>query len=176
CPVPIEVAMKRILVSRPKLKFYEAGMDLNLSNDIFESYRMFQAAIIEQNELMAEQEGFTIIDGYLDIEEQQEKVRETVSQLLPANSETDCATDDQDLSIVSRRTRKAPARPLDFYGEGIPYLKDLDIRGRLIVIEGPDGSGRSTQIDMIISKLEADGHGVLNTGLKRSDLIHEGIL
>src|SRR5438445_2351644 len=82
--VPIEVAMKRILVSRPKLKFYEAGMDLNLSNDIFESYRMFQARIIEQYELMAEQEGFTIIDGSLDIEEQQEKVRETVSQLLPA--------------------------------------------------------------------------------------------
>jgi len=82
--VPIEVAMKRILVSRPKLKFYEVGMDLNLSNDIFESYRMFQARIIEQYELMAEQEGFTIIDGSLDIEEQQEKVRETVSQLLPA--------------------------------------------------------------------------------------------
>ena len=71
-------------MSRPKLKFYEAGMDLNLSNDILESYRMFQARIIEQYELMAEQEGFTIIDGSLDIEEQQEKVRETVSQLLPA--------------------------------------------------------------------------------------------
>ena len=80
------------------------------------------------------------------------------------------------MSIVSHWTRKAPARPLDFYGEGIPYLKEVDIRGRLIVIEGPDGSGRSTQIDMIISKLEADGHGVLNTGLKRSDLIKEGIL
>jgi len=84
--VPIEVAMKRILVSRPKLKFYEAGMDLNLSNDIFESYRMFQARIIEQYELMAEQEGFTIIDGTLDIEEQQEKVREAVSRFLPAAS------------------------------------------------------------------------------------------
>ena len=80
------------------------------------------------------------------------------------------------MSMVSRRTRKAPARLLQFYGEGIPYLKDVDIRGRLIVIEGPDGSGRSTQIDLIISKLEADGHGVLNTGLKRSDLIKEGIL
>jgi dTMP kinase len=45
---------------------------------------MFQARIIEQYELMAEQEGFTVIDGSLDIEEQQEKVRETVSQLIPA--------------------------------------------------------------------------------------------
>jgi dTMP kinase len=59
-------------------------MDLNLSNDIFESYRMFQARIIEQYELMAEQEGFTVIDGTLDIEEQQEKVREAVSRFLPA--------------------------------------------------------------------------------------------
>ena len=84
--VPIEVAMKRILVSRPKLKFYEAGMDLNLSNDVLESYRMFQARIIEQYELMAEQEGFTVIDGSLDIEEQQEKVRETVSRLIPATA------------------------------------------------------------------------------------------
>ena len=84
--VPIEVAMKRILVGRPKLKFYEAGMDLNLSNDVLESYRMFQARIIEQYELMAEQEGFTVIDGSLDIEEQQEKVRETVSKLIPATA------------------------------------------------------------------------------------------
>jgi dTMP kinase len=59
-------------------------MDLNLSNDVLESYRMFQARIIEQYELMAEQEGFTIIDGSLDIEDQQEKVRKTVSKLLPA--------------------------------------------------------------------------------------------
>ncbi len=83
--VPIGVGMKRILVSRPKLKFYEAGMDLNLSNDVYESYRMFQSQIIEQYERMAEQEKFTIIDGSLDIEEQQEIVREKVSQLLPPN-------------------------------------------------------------------------------------------
>ena len=83
--VPIDVGMKRILVSRPKLKFYEAGMDLNLSNDVYESYRMFQSQIIEQYERMAEQEKFMIIDGSLDIEEQQEIVREKVSQILPSN-------------------------------------------------------------------------------------------
>ena len=83
--VPIDVGMKRILVSRPKLKFYEAGMDLNLSNDVLESYRIFQSQIIEQYELMAEQEEFIIVDGSLDIEEQQEIVREKVSQLLPSS-------------------------------------------------------------------------------------------
>ena len=83
--VPIDVGMKRILVSRPKLKFYEAGMDLNLSNDVLESYRIFQSQIIEQYELMAEQEEFIIVDGSLDIEEQQEVIREKVSQLLPSS-------------------------------------------------------------------------------------------
>jgi dTMP kinase len=67
-------------------------------------------------------------------------------------------------------------RRLDFYGEGIPYLKEVIIKGRLIVIEGPDGSGRSTQIQSITSKLESDGHAVVNTGLKRSELIGRGIL
>lgn len=59
---------------------------------------------------------------------------------------------------------------------GIPYLKDIEISGRLVVIEGPDASGRSTQIEMLTTRLEADGFAVLNTGLKRSELIGEGIL
>jgi dTMP kinase len=65
---------------------------------------------------------------------------------------------------------------IESYGKGIPYLEDTVVKGRLIVIEGPDASGRSTQITMITSKLEADGHAVLNTGLRRSELISEGIL
>lgn len=59
---------------------------------------------------------------------------------------------------------------------GIPYLQDLEISGRLIVVEGPDASGRSTQIEMLTTKLEADGYAILNTGLNRSELISEGIL
>lgn len=70
-------------------------------------------------------------------------------------------------------------KPL-WYGNGkfggVPYLNDLEISGRLIVIEGPDASGRSSQIEMITTRLEADGFAVLNTGLKRSELIGEGIL
>lgn len=59
---------------------------------------------------------------------------------------------------------------------GIKYLKDVEISGSFIVIEGPDASGRSTQIQRITEKLEADGHAVVNTGLKRSDLISKGII
>ena len=63
-----------------------------------------------------------------------------------------------------------------FYGHSIPYLEDIEIKGRFIVIEGPDASGRSTQIELLSSKLEADGHAVLNAGLRRSELIGQGIL
>lgn len=72
--------------------------------------------------------------------------------------------------------RRSPARKLEFYGHGIPYVDDSEIKGRLIVIEGPDASGRSTQIGMVTAHLEAAGHAVLNVGLKRSELISEGIL
>ena len=68
------------------------------------------------------------------------------------------------------------SRPLRYYGKGIPYLQDTDVKGRLIVIEGPDASGRSTHIGIITTKLEANGHAVLNTGLKRSELVSEGIM
>lgn len=52
----------------------------------------------------------------------------------------------------------------------------MDAKGRLIVIEGPDYSGRSTQIAVLTEHLEANGHAVLNTGLKRSELISQGII
>ena len=67
-------------------------------------------------------------------------------------------------------------RTVEFYGHGIKHLEDVEIKGRLIVIEGPDASGRSTEIELITAKLEADGHAVLNTGLKRSELVSRGIL
>jgi dTMP kinase len=81
--VPVEISFDRIVKSRPKLKYYEAGMDLNLSNDPFESYRIFQGRIIEQYESIIETEGFTVIDGTTDIEEQQKRVRQKVMEMLP---------------------------------------------------------------------------------------------
>lgn len=81
--VPPDIAMDRILEGRPKLKYYEAGMDLNLSNDEYESYRIFQTRIAEQYEGMAQRDGFVVIDGTLDIEEQQNLMRKHVGRLLP---------------------------------------------------------------------------------------------
>ena len=81
--VPPDVAMERILEGRPKLKYYEAGMDLNLSNDEYESYRIFQSRIVEQYESMMQKDRFAVVDGTLDIEEQQELMRRHVMPLLP---------------------------------------------------------------------------------------------
>lgn len=81
--VPVEVSFDRIVKNRPKLKYYEAGMDLNLSNDPYESYRIFQGRIIDEYESMVEPEGLTVIDGTKDIEEQQELMRQKVKEILP---------------------------------------------------------------------------------------------
>ena len=83
--VRIDVAFERILVGRPKLKFYEAGMDLNLSNDPYESYRIFQQRIIDEYDAMAQDEGFAVIDGTSAIEEQQAQVRDLVKGVIPKN-------------------------------------------------------------------------------------------
>ena len=79
------------------------------------------------------------------------------------------------MSRVQQKITHGP-HPLRYYGKGLRYIDDSEVKGRLIVIEGPDASGRSTQIRMLTTKLEADGHAVLNTGLRRSELIGEGIL
>src|SRR5919108_389281 len=83
--VPIDIAVDRILSGRPNLKYYEAGMDLNLSNDIYESYRIFQSRIIEQYESLSVSENFTIVDGTMEIEESQRFLRSLVMKLLPLN-------------------------------------------------------------------------------------------
>ena len=81
--VPVDIAVERILSGRPKLKYYEAGMDLNLSNDPYESYRIFQSRIIEQYDSLALSEDFTIVDGTMEIEEAQRTLRFQVTKLFP---------------------------------------------------------------------------------------------
>ncbi|MBI4340987.1 MAG: thymidylate kinase [Candidatus Omnitrophica bacterium] len=60
-----------------------------------------------------------------------------------------------------------------FFGEGIPYLDapSLNLKGKLIVIEGTDGVGRTTQIERLRNWLEVQGHGVVETGWTRSQLM-----
>ncbi len=60
-----------------------------------------------------------------------------------------------------------------FYGPGLSDVDVNELSGRFIVIEGADGSGRSTQISMIKDFLEAEGHAVINVGLRRSTLVSQ---
>jgi len=60
-----------------------------------------------------------------------------------------------------------------FYGDGIPGVDPGELIGKLIVIEGADGSGRSTQIELLRDFLEHRGHATLNVGLRRSTLVSE---
>ena len=58
-----------------------------------------------------------------------------------------------------------------FYGEGLPGVDPGALKGKLVVIEGPDGSGRSTQIAVLTDWLEGRGFAVEQVGLKRSTLV-----
>src|SRR5437762_1456523 len=66
-------------------------------------------------------------------------------------------------------------RPTDrsFYGHGIPGINLAQLAGKLIVVEGADGSGRSTQIARLVQCLEGGGHATVQVGLKRSTLVSE---
>ena len=85
--VPIETAVNRIISGRPKLKHYEAGMDLALSKDEHESYRIFQGRIVDEYESMVDDENFIVIDGTLDIEKQQNTVRRHVLKILKSKKQ-----------------------------------------------------------------------------------------
>src|SRR5919198_1243924 len=57
--VPLETAVDRILAGRPVLKFHEAGLDLGLSRDPAESFRLFQGRIKDEYSRLADEYGFT---------------------------------------------------------------------------------------------------------------------
>ena len=66
-------------------------------------------------------------------------------------------------------------KPLDFYNEPLPGVDTSELHGKLIVIEGPDAVGRSTQVTALKTWLEQEGHAVLDTGMARSALAGKGI-
>ena len=67
------------------------------------------------------------------------------------------------------------ATPLEFFQHPLPDVSVKDLRGRLIVIEGPDSVGRSTQVQRLRAWLEERGYAVVDTGMARSPLTKKGI-
>ena len=80
--VPLEVALHRILTGRPRLKWYEAGMDLGLHADPQESYRLFQSRILAEYERLGSEYGLNVMDATLPVEAQQRQLRATVMKHL----------------------------------------------------------------------------------------------
>src|SRR5437899_3683618 len=78
----LEVSLQRILDGRSQLKYFEAGMDLRLSTDTYESFRIFQGRILEQYLAMSTEFNFLVIDANQLVETQQAIVRELVAQRL----------------------------------------------------------------------------------------------
>jgi dTMP kinase len=76
--VPLEVALHRILSGRPKLKWYESGMDLNLHHDVLESYRLFQGRILAAYEDLVTEFGLNVTDATQAVEVQQRQLRATI--------------------------------------------------------------------------------------------------
>jgi dTMP kinase len=95
--VPLEIALGRILGGRHALKYYEAGMDLGLSRNIEESFRLFQTGILAEYESMIEEMGFHVIDATKSIEWQQREMRKIV------------------------RREFGPGRPAGVLGTGVAY-------------------------------------------------------
>lgn len=65
--------------------------------------------------------------------------------------------------------------PLSYYRTALPGVDYSELQGKLIVIEGPDAVGRSTQVRRLKPWLEEFGHAVLDTGMARSALAGKGI-
>src|SRR5688500_1625950 len=72
----LDVSLQRILDNRPQLKYFEAGMDLRLSNDPYESFRIFQGRLLEQYLAMSTEFKLLVIDANQAIESQQNIVRD----------------------------------------------------------------------------------------------------
>jgi dTMP kinase len=78
--VPLNVALRRILDGRPQLKYHEAGMDLGLSADPYESFKLFQGRIYREYLSMADEFHFTMMDGSQAPEIQQEQFRQILQK------------------------------------------------------------------------------------------------
>ncbi|MEA3190687.1 MAG: dTMP kinase [Thermoplasmata archaeon] len=80
--VPLDVSLQRILSGRPRLKYHEAGMDLDLHSDIRESFKIFQGRIMTHYLEMAGQYPFVRVDANEGIHTMQQRMRSVVQERI----------------------------------------------------------------------------------------------
>jgi len=208
--VPLETALARILEGRPQLKYHEAGMDLDLSPDPYESFRRFQGMLNDEYHNISSQYNFIVIDARRPPDDQQQSVRHFVSQRIDLSNHKARGPLRVPQGVLAARfperrfksalgeapevkPLQALASPKDeltlahagdtpfpfqnngsekhFFGRGLPKVSLAQLKGKLLVVEGSDGSGRSTQIDLLHKHLEVLGYPTIDVGLKRSRLV-----
>ncbi len=79
---PLDIAVDRIISSRPALKYYEAGMDMNWADNVEQSFTIFQEKILDEYDRMVDEFGLTVIDATHSIVRQQREVRRIVGRHL----------------------------------------------------------------------------------------------
>jgi dTMP kinase len=79
---PLDVAIDRIVSGRPELKYYEAGLDMDWTDDPEDSFKIFQGRILEEYDRMVEEFGLTVIDAAGSIQRQQREMRRIVMEQL----------------------------------------------------------------------------------------------
>jgi len=80
--VPIDISLERLLAGRAKLKYHEAGMDVGLSADPVESFRIFQSRVLEIYDQLTLEFGMRPIDATAEIPDQQRAIRTMVQEIL----------------------------------------------------------------------------------------------
>jgi len=85
--ISADQSLERILSNHPRLKYYQAGMDLGLSLDPIASFRAFQQRILEAYATMINAYALLPLDATLPIKQQQQLLRDAVQAILPANIE-----------------------------------------------------------------------------------------
>jgi dTMP kinase len=76
--VSVECSLARLTSARAKIKYYEAGMDLNLSRDVAESFCIFQGRVVDEYDSMVDEFGLRVMSAELAIDVQQQEMRRIV--------------------------------------------------------------------------------------------------
>lgn len=103
--VPLEVSLGRILTGRTELKHYEAGMDLGLSSDPHESFKLFQQLIVNEYESMIDEFGLTVMDATLPIPEQQRRMRKIIRPYLHGVRRMQTSAQESDWASLAQETQ-----------------------------------------------------------------------
>ena len=80
--VSLDESIRRIAAARDEIKFYEAGLDLGLADDVQESFRLFQGRILDEYDSLCDEFDITKVDASQSLVDQQVLVRELVEPLL----------------------------------------------------------------------------------------------